>query len=291
MGRESDLELSWYGDASLVLRCRDAAIAFDPFDGLPVGAIRHPQQQLPNESAYAMADGVFVTHGHFDHIFHIPRIDFNREIPIFCTKTPGRTLKNKGVPESRIRTIAPGWEGTVGPFHVKAWQGRHCRFDAALVARTILRPGFFRHPGHLARLLWLDISYREGGEILFYELCCEGTRIQIMGSMNLAKNVEYPTGADVLILPLQGRSDQDIYALNLVERLKPKKILLDHYDNAFPPMSDDINVTGFIKNVELRFGIPCSPLEKGRTVTLKTQIPGEEEIYGKTVQETLGRPA
>jgi len=58
-------------------------------------------------------------------------------------------------------------------------------------------------------LLKLDLQYKENHEIVFFEIRAEGKRIQIMGSADLADGVEYPTEADVLILPHQGRSDID----------------------------------------------------------------------------------
>lgn len=94
-----------------------------------------------------------------------------------------------------------------------------------------------------------------------------------MGSMNLDSNTEYPTGADALVLPLQGRSDQDTYALALVERLKPKAVLLDHYDDAFPPLSSQVDTSGFVRNVQERYGIYCKPLRK--------ECPVELPIHGQ----------
>ena len=57
---------------------------------------------------------------------------------------------------------------------------------------------------------------------------------------------EYPIGADLLILPLQGRSDIADYALSFVDRLMPKMILLDHFDDAFPPISSAVDTAPFV---------------------------------------------
>lgn len=89
-----------------------------------------------------------------------------------------------------------------------------------------------------------------------------------MGSMNLDPDTDYPTDADILVLPLQGRSDLDTYGLALAERLKPRQILLDHYDNTFPPLSDCIDPSGFIQNAEQKLGIPCRPLQVGQKISV-----------------------
>ena len=61
-----------------------------------------------------------------------------------------------------------------------------------------------------------------------YEVHAEGKRVQVMGSLGLQEDQEYPQGADLLILPFQGSEFLEAVALEVVERLQPKRILLDH---------------------------------------------------------------
>ena len=258
------MELIWYGTASLVLKEEDAAIVFDPFCGMRRGQA----QSVPEETDFRKVSDVFVTHGHFDHIYHIPRLYRDISARIHCTAAPKETLLKRGGSAEKIREIGPGFTGQCGPFQITAYQGRHCVFDGPLLRQTILSRRFWRHPVHLCRVLRAHLSHKEKGEILFYEVACKGKRVQIMGSMNLDPAVEYPTGADVLVLPLQGRSDQDSYALQFVERLKPKAVLLDHYDDTFPPMSGEVDTSGFERNVEKRYGIYCGPFRKKHPVIL-----------------------
>ena len=85
--------------------------------------------------------------------------------------------------------------------------------------------------------------------------------------MNLDAKTEYPTDADLLILPLQGRSDQDTYALRIVEKLLPKWVLLDHYDDTFPPMTSPVDPGGFEENVK-GIDIPCERMEAYHLYTI-----------------------
>jgi hypothetical protein len=278
----NELRLTWYGTAGLLFQCGSTVIAFDPFYPMPVGGFsrRHAPAARPNAAvvhasscsvagnAYQKASDVFVTHGHFDHIYQIPSIYRNCPVTVHCTKTPMKTLRKHGFPEEKLHEIAPRWTGTVGPFTLRAYQGRHCHFDWPLLRKTIFCRRFWRHPIHLLQLLSVHLRFPQKNEILFYELSCSGKRVQIMGSMNLDSDTCYPTGADVLILPLQGRSDQDSYALNIVKRLQPKSVLLDHYDDAFPPMSDTVDTSGFERNVRELFGISCIPLEIKKEIVL-----------------------
>lgn len=253
------MKLTWHGTAGLILQEEGTSIAFDPFLGLPTHPKRHP---IPAVRDFRRVPNVFATHGHLDHIYHIPALYRDIPVTVYCTRTPRKTLLRHGFSPRKIHEISPGWQGNFGPFAVTAWQGRHCVFDLPLLRHTILCTRFWRHPLHLLRVLSIHLTWRENGEILFYEVECKGTRIQIMGSMNLDPCVQYPTDADVLILPLQGRSDQDIYALEIVEQLRPRSILLDHYDNTFPPLTGHVDPAAFIQNVWTRFRIPCKPLKK-----------------------------
>lgn len=290
------MKLTWYGTANLVFTAEqpreegqsphaakgadrlqtcgrsqapaEAMLAFDPFVGFPIGAKNREERLRSAKPFFSSVPYVLITHGHLDHIYHIP--DFYRDTPtmIYGTDTPCRTLQKKGVPRERLCRIAPGFCGDVGPFFVRAWQSRHCKFDTRLILRTIFRIRFWKHPMGLLRLLSETVRYPENGEILFYEVSASGMRIQVMGSLNLDQHTDYPTGADYLILPFQGRSDLESYAMALLERLRPKAVLLDHWDDTFPPLSDRIDTEAFAGMVRQRLGISCRALKQGETITL-----------------------
>ena len=260
------MHLTWLGTAALLLTEGDVTAAVDPFPGLPLD--EPIRREIPDRALFQRADHVLVTHGHFDHIQFIPVLYAGRSCPVYATATPCRTLEEHGLPRDRLRQLAPGDRFDLGPFHIETYQGRHCRFDLPLVARTLLSVRTLAHLGRMARLLRLNRTYEENGEILFYEITAGAVRLQIMGSLGLDEDTVYPTGADWLVLPFQGRSDLTEYAMPLAERLAPRGVLLDHYDDAFPPMSAAIDTAGFEDTVSRRLGIPCRALEKYETITL-----------------------
>lgn len=270
------MEIAWYGTAALLLREGDAAIAFDPFCGMPLDSSLGQAGLRTLGAELRGVREVFITHGHFDHILHIPQIYKDAPLCLRCTKTPRETLVRKGVAADRIREIRPGAEEIVGPFTVTAYQGRHCKFDLPLIFNTVFRWSVFQNMPRVLYLAQALLRYPENGEILFYEVLCGGMRVQIMGSLGLAAGVDYPTGADLLILPFQGRSDLDIYGLGLVRRLRPKAVLLDHWDDAFPPLSDTVKTESFEKILREWEGIPC-----------RTMVKGVRNEYGEA-KETLG---
>lgn len=249
------MKLQWFTTAAFTLTEGGTTLAFDPFLGLPLG------QRWPdgNGAPFQNASAVFVTHGHLDHILEIPALLSDVQAPVYATAAPCRTLARHGVAADKLREIGPGEIVEVGPFRVRAYPGRHCTFDGPLIRQTLLSPRLWRHLPRALRLLWYAVTYRERGETLFYEVAAAGKRIQVMGSMGLVPSVDYPTGADALILPYQGRSDLATYGWTLVERLRPRSVYLDHWDDSFPPLTAAIDTKPFIDLMTSR-GIPCRAL-------------------------------
>ncbi len=263
------MKLKWYGTAALLVSDGDTVIAFDPFLGIPRGS-RHPEWFSPDRACELTgASEVFVTHGHFDHIIQIPAIYSDSAAVIHATATPCGTLKKRGFRENKLDIIAPGSYHEAGNIAVRAYQGRHCVFDVPLVLRTALRYLKFGNFRHGLRLLRRNREYPENGEILFYELECRGRRLQIMGSMGLDSGTEYPVGADLLILPYQGKSSPAEYAASLTERLEPKAVLLDHYDDSFPPMTARVDTAAFEALMREKYNIPCRAMKQGITYDME----------------------
>lgn len=267
------MQLKWYGTAALVLKEDDISIAFDPFCGLQPQESLHSKNLSYGEQEFRKIKHVFITHGHFDHIARIPAIYKKAPLKLWCTRTPYNTLLREGMRPEQMQVIRPGEQIHVGPFTVTAYQSRHCRFDVPLIVKTVFRPKVFCHPVHLFHFLKMLLQYPENKEILLYEVLSGDKRIQIMGSLNLSADVEYPTGADILILPFQGRSDLEKCGLSIVRRLKPKKVFLDHYDDSFPPISDNISTKKFEKILRKQEKIPCRALKKGKVYGNMNDLP------------------
>lgn len=97
---------------------------------------------------------------------------------------------------------------------------------------------------------------RENGETLFYVIRAEGKTVFHMGSMNLRDDVDYPSECDMLLLPYNGWEDSFPPAKAVIERLKPKKVLLHHFDNTFPPLTQEPHLQPLLEKYGDLIGVP-----------------------------------
>ncbi len=259
------MKLTWYGTASLVIETQKAVLAFDPYlKELP----KTEENEAAKEARLAVfkrQKNVFITHGHLDHFSHVKKIYKDVDCKIYLTKSPYRSIIGKNFTKDKLFMIAPGDEITVGDVKIFVKKGKHIQFVNGETAK-IIRKNFFKRFKALVKIGFLYFKYPERGEIVLYELHCEGKVVQIMGSAGLLDGVDYTVGADVLILPHQGRNDIDEHNEKIVEKLKPKRILLDHYDDSFPPYSKDVFVDGFCEKMSKT--IPTEKLVEGVTVEI-----------------------
>lgn len=254
------MRLRWHGTAALTIEHEGFTIAVDPFIGMPIGVSDEERRASDRAAIFRRADAVLVTHGHFDHIYDIAALYAGTDAPIYATATPTATLRSQGISGERLRLLTPPQSFDIGGMRITAYPSRHCVFDLGVIMKTVFRRLTLRHPGRLIALLKLNKAYPEGGETLLYEIEAGGRRVQLMGSMGMRDGVDYPEGADVLILPFQGTDNPSKTVAPIVERLRPRSILLDHYDDAFPPMSADIRTDKFESKMTSR-GVPCEAMK------------------------------
>ena len=259
------MKLSWYGTAAVMLESDGTRLVFDPFLGMPLQERVFERER--RRTAYQSADAVLITHGHFDHIHDIPFLYEELDTPIYATATPCKTLTELGVGEDKLRLIAPGDTFDIAPFHITVYQGRHCKFDLGVVKKTVFKRDTLRHPKRLVQMLRLNHAFPENEETLFYEIEVEGKRLQLMGSMGMDADSVYPDCADVLILPFQGTGNPSATVLPIIGKLKPKSVYLDHYDDAFPPLSSLIETETFVQKLN-EHGIPCEVLRESNIYSI-----------------------
>ena len=229
------MKITWYGTATIGIDDGKTKLLFDPFVRM------NKRIETTPIEGFVGFDAVFVTHGHFDHIYSIPDlVEKDKTVPIYCTETPKKTLMGEGVPENRIKFIAPDDEIKIGDYTIRPRRFRHIVFDPLYIL-TVVPQCIAMFP----RLLWQAYMNRkmpEGGEIVAYEIETQGKKIFLTGSFREHPDEVYPDDIDLLILANGGSVFVPEKTKEFIDRYVPKKILVDHFDNAFPPVTRTLSV-------------------------------------------------
>lgn len=241
------MKLIWYGNASVYIESNNCSLMFDPYlKDLP-DSYEPEKLYEKRRNAFEKCKDIVITHGHLDHLSSIYELYKSSDAKIFLSKTPYNTLSSKGFDKNRLVEITPGSTINIGDFSIQILQGKHVRYDLKLLLSIIFSKRTFHMRHEFIELLKKHLQYPENNETLFFEILCEEKRIQVMGSAGLDKNTTYPQNADLLILPNQGRSDINSYNIPITKVLMPKRVLIDHWDDSFPPLSYNIDCTEYIQ--------------------------------------------
>ena len=232
------MRLTWYGTACFGLECGADRILFDPFLELKGGSYGADPNVLIGY------DTIFVTHCHFDHLYTAQALleAGEGDVSVFCTNQCCETLGEFSGDLSNVVQINTGRSYRIGSIDIDVLRGRHIAFQWSHLFDTLSPLRTLRYAGNLPFLFQANRLFQEAGESVVFHIRAEGRRILLLGSLSLDPEESYPEGVDVLILPYQGNNDLPARAREVLGRLKPRCVVLSHFDNAFPPMSRDVDL-------------------------------------------------
>ena len=117
------MKLQWLGTAGFKVEAGDNIFLIDPYLTRNEGA-RPVQSIRPAE--LSGAGQIFITHGHFDHLFDIPAIMAQGKSNVYCSEEAADTLAREGADSSRITAVkVDGYSADFGGYTAQAFFSRH----------------------------------------------------------------------------------------------------------------------------------------------------------------------
>lgn len=243
------MQIEWHGNAVLTIRHGDSLLVTDPFISRNPGHRKLSDEDLRGLSA------ALVTHGHFDHVIDLPGFMERLKAVAYAPPKVAASLARKGTPDW-LSVAQPHEAISIGSLRVTPYPARHVHFDFPLIWET-LGNVFVRStlPGRFSVLgaMLGDHMAHPMGECVAWLVEADGKRLLHFGSLALDPAEEYPEGVDLLSLPYQGNSKLHELVVKAVERLKPRRVYLQHFDDAFPPLSQDVPTDKAVALMRERF--------------------------------------
>ena len=241
------MRLQWLGTAGFRIETDDQVFLIDPY--LSRDPLSRPVQTL-KPSDISDAGQIFISHGHFDHLYDVPAIMAADKSSVYCSQTAAATLLREGVDSGRIHAVTTdGFALDFGGYRAQAFFSRHVKFDIPLIARTLWRMG----PAGILRISNAGISSNYPmGQVLSWRFTVDGYSIHHFGSAGFMPGELERLAAnppDLLLVALQGHTHICDIALEYVRIIKPRMVIPHHQDDFYPPISTAVDIRPFVMKV------------------------------------------
>lgn len=241
------MKVNWIGTASVVISTEHTKILFDPYN--------QPFQKAFTgftQDEMADIDAVFITHPHLDHFGDISYFMERIEAPFYVCRRGYDLARRNGIPADQIKVIEPHDILTINDLQIHVFQGKHCTLEKKQLPAVFSRIDSlekFRNALKLAKQNYHDFVIGER-DIFTYGITDGNKWVFLMGSAGICSKDLGITEPDTLIYPYQGKLDMCSYSEELLKQYHPAQIILSHFDDAFPPLTADMNTEEFIEHMK-----------------------------------------
>ena len=242
------MKIKWYGTATLLIEGGGTRILIDPY----LKPYNKKLPPVPLDEANT-ADAIFITHPHLDHFIHVDSFTGGNVKNIYVSKNGIDRAKSNGIYCECMTPLGADEEIKLGDITVRTYRSSHCKFDLATILGIVFNPLTYLRLGNTLSLLRDIKNYKINDDVYALEVSCGGKSIMVLGSAGMHEGVDYPTGADLFVFPYQGRARMHKYMLPFLQTFRPKAVMCDHFDNAFPPFTHRVSTKKFLPAVKANF--------------------------------------
>ncbi len=223
------LELCYLGAAGWHLRSPHYSLLIDPyFTRLPLHSVLGNRRVAPDQQAIEAhtppADGILISHPHYDHIMDVPEIVRITGALIYASPQSRKLLTLLGVPKQQVYSILPNDRLSLGDFKIEVHTSRHRRIFGRVPCQgpltSDLEPPLRVRDYRMQRLYSFRISIGK-------------KRITVTSGLD----AEPTLGTDTLLVGADASREQ---LAPILSSMRPRLVFPNHWDDMFRPLSEPI---------------------------------------------------
>lgn len=230
--------LTWLGTAGFILESQGCRILLDPFLSRPPYARPETPSFVKNLDG---VQGILLTHGHFDHAMDASWLRERSGCGVYGTRDVLDLVKAAGTDSEFLHPVTWHEEFPIGPFKIKPIPSRHIVFDKLLIASTLKRCR-----KQLASITALAMRWPKKS-VTAWQITMEEKTILHFGSAGWVESEVAGLKPDLLLVPVQGRTDIATVAAQLTACVNPRRVVAHHWDDFYPPLSQMIDLSEYQK--------------------------------------------
>ncbi|MEW5961229.1 MAG: MBL fold metallo-hydrolase [Chloroflexota bacterium] len=231
------MELTWLGVAGFKIDTGEGAtLLIDPFLSRPKKA----RPVLPLQLAdLTPVDEILLTNGRFDHSLDTPTLARQTGAIVHAAESICRRLAQAGVSNHTLEPITFQKPKRLGSLVWQALPSLVNQADSSLVLRALTRS-----PQVLPQVRALEEQWLVG-DMVAYRLQGEGLSLVHFGSAAWIDSEIRELRPDIALIPVENYPNISAAAVGLTLLLLPRLVILHHWDDYYPPVSQMINLKEF----------------------------------------------
>lgn len=287
-GFPTTLQIRWLGVASYSIELDGVSILTDPFFTrhamwrVAFGHVKSDPQTVQDKLCKVpVAKAVFVGHSHYDHLLGLaPTLDHwdGHDVLVYGSETTQNILAGfsptRAAEQWRLTDTSPGWHEVVPGIDYQAVPAEHAPNLVCGDIGVLLWTGAVRQP--LTKPPYRSGHYKVGETYAYvFKLTndCQGRpncedrtfTVYFVGSATSAPRGfpdESIETVDVAILCVPGWKNTPGYPGEFLQRLRPRVVVLSHFDNMFQEIKGleqvvpTADFSGFMKEIKRHIDYP-----------------------------------
>lgn len=257
------MKITWFGAASLLIESEKDSIMIDPAKG-PAHS-----ENSPSWEDLMCSENILLASGRIERSAGIPLIVNTSGATVYCSAVTASLLEAKRTYPDLIAVVKPGLCLSFGTIHASILAGCTSSSDYRDNIKGSLRsPRSLRYLSNSIYLASHIGGYADASAVLCCSISAAGRTVLIPGLSMLNPDTDYPKYPDMLVLPYTG-SDDDNNIVSAIERIEPRSVMLDMFDDFYPPVTKTADTRGLHKLLSDKFpDLRVIKPKPGKTITL-----------------------